>query len=63
MKKTKWKGYAKKIWGYGAQRYALFENGKRVGESSMTTDNTKIHERKLRMDGYRIHKGTVSEKY
>lgn len=60
-KKKKWQGYAKVIAGYGGQKYALFRQGKRVGESSMVGKNiNEKHKAELRLRGYKIRKGYVS---
>lgn len=54
----KYRGYAKAISGYGGQKYALFRNGKRVGESSFTGSKEQ-HKKELNSNGYRVMKGTV----
>jgi len=59
-KKKKWKGYAKRVSGYGGEVYALFCNGKRTGTSTMI-GNAKKHEDELRSNGYRVRKGLVKE--
>lgn len=52
------KKYAKRISGYGGEKYALFDkDGKRVGESSMI-DGEK-HKKELRRKGYVIKRGYV----
>lgn len=55
----KYKGYAKAISGYGGQKFALFKNGKKVGESTMTTSNREEHKAELNSMGYRVLKGYV----
>ena len=56
----KYRGYAKKILGYGGEKYALFVKGKRTGESSMIGDDER-HKKELRSHGYRIMKGYVRD--
>lgn len=63
----KWKGYAKKVAGYGGDKYALFKMGKRTGTSIIVAPglssaaNDEKHKAELRDAGYRIMKGYVRE--
>ena len=56
----KWKGYAKKILGYGGEVYVLYENGAKVGTSTMIGTDEE-HKDELRSRGYKIRKGYVRE--
>ena len=56
----KYRGYAQKILGYHGEKYALFRNGKRVGESSLAGGDDKVHQAELRRSGYRIKKGYIT---
>ena len=40
--------------------YALFENGRRIGTSTMIGSDER-HKRELRLSGYKILKGAVKE--
>lgn len=55
--------YAKRIAGYGGEKFALFDGkGKRVGQSSMV-DSTggRRHIKELRSRGYVVRKGYVMD--
>lgn len=52
-------GFAKRISGYGGQKYALFDlTGERKGTSTFTGSETD-HKKELRGDGYTIKRGYV----
>ena len=52
--------YAIQVSGYGGEVYALFENGRRIGTSTMIGSDER-HKRELRLSGYEILKGAVKE--
>ena len=54
------RGTAKKVCGFGGEKYGLFRGRKCVGESSMPATSAARHEQELRRTGYRIGKGCVS---
>lgn len=57
----KYRGTAKKICGFGGEKYALFHGRKCTGESSIVATSPANHEKRLRAAGYRIGTGCVRE--